>query len=136
MVFRHKKTAVVKAVAGRDNDTMNLFLALFWLVCAGVLLAYEHFMGVTRFRLRLGGYSFSYAWLMLALVLYNLKRWRSVRAAKAQQRLREVARALSQQERRRHSAATAGPPDPNFNFTDEPPPSSDRGITDQPPSSR
>lgn len=131
-----QKTAVVKAGTAGDNDIMNLFLALFWLVCAGVLLAYEQVMGVTRFRLHLGGYSFSYAWLMLALVLYNLKRWRAVRAAKAQQRLREVARALSQQERRRPSAATAGPPDPNFDFTDEPPPPSNRDITDQPPPSR
>jgi hypothetical protein len=112
---------------------MNLFLALFWLVCAGVLLAYEHFMGVTRFRLHVGGYSFSYAWLMLALVLYNLKRWRSVRAARAKQRLLEVARAQSAWEKRRHSRAPAGPPDPNFNFTEERPPASDRGIVDQPP---
>lgn len=111
---------------------MNLFLALFWLVCAGVLLAYEHFMGVTRFRLHVGGYSFSYAWLMLALVLYNLKRWRTERAKKRQ---REMARLQSGWGRRWHSRVPSGPPDPNFNFTDEPPPAPDRGITDPPPPS-
>jgi hypothetical protein len=134
-VHRQEKTAVVKVTAAEDNKSMNLFLALFWLVCAAVLLAYEHFMGVTRFRIHLGGYSFSYAWLMLALVLYNLKRWRAVRAYRAKQRQRELARAQSEWERRRHSTTPPSPPDPNFNFTDEPPPPSHRGITDQPPSS-
>lgn len=112
---------------------MHLFLALFWLVCAITLLAYEHFMGVARFRLHVGDYSFSYAWLMLALVLYDLKRWRSVRAAKIMQRQQDIARARGAWERRRHSPASAGPPDPNFNFTDKPPPASNSGIIDHPP---
>ncbi len=114
---------------------MNLFLALFWLVCAAVLLAYEQLIGGTPFRIRWRGYSFSYAWLMLALVLYNLRRWQSHRASRAMQRAAEIAHANQEWKERRPSAAPAGPPNPNFNFTDEPPPPSRRDITDQPPSS-
>ncbi len=129
-----EKTAVVKDDVGAENNKMNLFLALFWLVCAAVLLAYEQFIGRAPFRIRLGGYSFSYAWLMLALVLYNLKRWRSHRTYRAMQRAAEIAHANQEWKKRLHSAAPTGPPDPNFNFTDEPPPSR-RDITDRPPSS-
>ena len=131
---RQKKTAVVKLADGIDNIRMNLFLALFWLICAALLLAYEHFVGATRIRLHVRGYSFSYAWLMLVLVLYNLKRWRYERNHRAKQRLLEVARARSEWDRRRRSTTPFSPPDPNFNFTEESPPPSNRGIIDQPPS--
>ncbi|MGH7171430.1 MAG: hypothetical protein ACRELG_14235 [Gemmataceae bacterium] len=134
MLCRQKKTAVVKRAAGMDNTWMNLFLALFWLICAALLLAYEHFMGATRLRLHVRGYSFSYAWFMLVLVLYNLKRWRYERNHRAKQRLLEVARAQSEWNRRRRSTTPSSPPDPNFNFSDEPLPPSNRGIIDQPPS--
>ena len=82
---------------------MNLFLALFWLICAVMLLVYEHHVGPTRFRLVLGNYDFSYAWLMLLLVLYNLQRWWRIRACRAKLRAAEPARAqgrrrLSQRE--------------------------------------
>lgn len=129
-----KKTAVVNAGVDRDNNRMNLFLALFWLICAALLSAYEHFVGVTRFRLHVYGYSFSYAWLMLVLVLYNLKRWHFERNSRARQRQQDLARARSEWSRRHHSTTPSGPPDPNFNFTDEPLPPTHRGITDQPPS--
>jgi len=131
---RQKKTAVVKLAAGIDNECMNLFLALFWLICAALLLAYEHFVGSTRFRLHVQGYSFSYAWFMLVLVLYNLKRWLYERNFRAKQRQRDLARARSEWDRRHRSTAPLCPPDPNFNFTNEPPPPSNRGITDRPPS--
>lgn len=65
---------------------MNLFLALFWLICAVMLLVYEQTVGPTRFRLWLGNHDFSYAWLMLLLVLYNLKRWWWMRWYRAKQR--------------------------------------------------
>jgi hypothetical protein len=133
-VRRQRKTAVVKAGVRVDNKRMNLFLALFWLICAALLLAYEHYVGATRFRVHIGGYSFSYAWLMLFLVLYNLKRWRYERSKRAKQRQQEIARAQAEGGRRHRSTAPAGPPDPNFNFSDEPPPPTNRGITDQPPS--
>ncbi len=110
---------------------MNLFLALFWLICAVMLLVYEHTIGPTRFRL---WHNFSYAWLMFLLVLYNLHRWRWMRSYRAKQRAAEVARALEEQKRRHHSTTPAKTPNPNFNFTDEPPATSNRGITDQPPS--
>jgi hypothetical protein len=113
---------------------MNLFLALFWLICAVMLLAYEQTVGPTSFRLWVGGYHFSYAWLMFLLVLYNLHRWRWMRSYRAKQRAAEAARALEEQQRRHRSITPAATPDPNFNFTDEPPASSHRGITDQPPS--
>lgn len=82
----HRKTTIVKSGGNRNNENMNLFLALFWLICAVMLLVYEQTIGPTRFRLRLGGHDFSYAWLMLLLVLYNLKRWWWIRSYRAKQR--------------------------------------------------
>lgn len=67
---------------------MNLFLALFWLICAVLLLVYEQTAGPTRFRL---WHNFSYAWLMFLLVLYNLHRWWWVRSYRAKQRAAEAA---------------------------------------------
>lgn len=133
-LFRHKKIPVVKAAVRRDNKSMNLFLALFWLVCAAVLLAYEHFIGGAGVRIRLGDSSFSGAWLMLVLALYNLVRWWGNRSYREEQRKLEIARARQEWERRRHSTAPPSPPDPNFNFTEGPSPPSNRSITDQPPS--
>jgi heme exporter protein D len=117
-----------------DNNDMNLFLALFWLVCAAVLLAYEHFLGGAGFYLPVGKYRFSAVWLMLGLTLYNLVRWWLQRAHRAEQRAQEIARARQDWERRRRPSEPLAPPDPNFNFTDEPSPPADRGVTDQPPS--
>jgi hypothetical protein len=133
-VCRHKKTAVVKLGVGGNNDDMNLFLALFWLSCAVMLVVYEQSVGPTRFRLWVGRHSFSYAWLMFLLVLYNLHRWQWMRSYRAKQRADEIARANEKWQQRRHSTDPTKTPDPNFNFTDEPPPPSNRGITDQPPS--
>ena len=128
----HKKTAVVKSTAARDNNSMNLFLALFWLICAVLLLAYEHFVGVTRFRLHFRGYNFSYAWFILLLVLYNLKRWRYERNKRARQRLKDLDFSHARQKWQRHRSTP--PPDPNVNFTDQPSPPTEDGITDPPPS--
>jgi hypothetical protein len=111
---------------------MNLFLALFWLVCAAMLLVYEQFLGVTRFRIRVGEIHISYVWLMLVLALYNLLRWWSSRSAKATQRALEQARTRQEWRRRIRPTEPAQPPDPNFNFTDEPSPPDHRSVTDQP----
>jgi hypothetical protein len=131
------KSAVVKLGVGGNNEDMNLFLALFWLLCAALLLAYEHYIGGLS-RVRVGNFSFSRAWLMitaaLMLAAYNLWRWRRLRAYRLRQRVLDIDRANQEWERRRHSTTPAKTPDPNFNFTDEPPPPSHRGITDQPPS--
>jgi hypothetical protein len=113
---------------------MNLFLALFWSLCAVVLFAYEQFIGAATFRIRVGGSSFSAAWLMLVLALYNVARWRSNRSYRAEQRAIEIARANREWERRREHRQPAEPPDPNFNFTDQPTPAPNPQITDQPPS--
>ncbi len=116
---------------------MNLFLALFWLLCAALLLAYDHYIGGLS-RVRVGNLSFSRAWLMitaaLMLAAYNLWRWRRLRAYRLRQLLLEIDRANQERERRRHSTTPTKTPDPNFNFTDEPPAPSNRGLTDQPPS--
>jgi hypothetical protein len=80
----------------------------------------------------MGDSSFSVAWLMLLLTLYNLTRWWSSRAYRAERRAEKLRR--ENQDSRRHSPEPAGPPDPNFNFTDAPPAAPERGITDQPPS--
>jgi hypothetical protein len=111
---------------------MNLFLALFWLICAVMLLVYEQTVGPTNFRMHIAGRDFSWAWLMLLLVLYNLRRWWRIRSYRAKQRALTFARDFEQSKRPRHSTASAGSPDPNFNFTNEPSPASDRGITDRP----
>ncbi len=116
----------------RDNIFMNFFLALLWLIAAIVLLAYEHYLGDTRFRFRMGNISFSAAWLMLLLTLYNFARWWSDRSYRAERRAERVRR--ENLEWRSRFPEPAGPPDPNFNFTDGPPPAPERGITDQPPS--
>ena len=113
---------------------MNLLLAIIWLLCAVVLLAYEYYIGETRFRLRIGDTSFSGAWFMLVLAAYNLVRWWSTRSHRAEQRAKELAEAKREWERRRRNSEPAHPPDPNFNFTDQPPPQPNRGISDQPPS--
>jgi hypothetical protein len=128
------KTAVVKAGVGRNNDNMNLFLALFWLICAVMLLIYEHYVGPAYYRMWVKGHDFSWTWLMLLLVLYNLHRWWWMRSYRAKQRAAEISRANEKWQQRRHPTDAAQTPDPNCNFTDEPPPPSNRGITDQPPS--
>lgn len=112
---------------------MKLFLALLWSIAAVVLFAYEHYVGPTRFRLRVGNTSYSDAWLMLVLAAYNLVRWWNTYSYRTEQRANEIARAKHEWERRRRSSDPAVPPDPNFNFTDQPPPP-ERGIRDQPPS--
>ncbi len=99
---------------------MNLFLAVVWLLGAVVLLAYEHFLGDPRFRIRWGDSSFSGAWLMLALAMYNLARWWGNRSYRAEQCAVEIARASREWEKHRRPSEPTGPPDPNFNFTDEP----------------
>jgi hypothetical protein len=85
--------------------------------------------------MRVAGHNFSWTWLMLLLVLYNLQRWWRIRSYRAKQRALDFARNYEGSKGRRHSTAPAEIPNPNFNFTNEPPASSDRGITDQPPTS-
>lgn len=116
------KSTVVNGCTVVDNNKMNLFLALFWLVCAVVLLAYEQFVGGERFYIPLGHNRFPGVWLMLALTLYNAVRWWFYRSYRAKQRAAEIARANEKWERRRKDASPSQPPDPNLNFTDEPPP--------------
>jgi hypothetical protein len=111
---------------------MNLFLALFWLVCAVVLFAYERFVNGERFVFEIGPFRIPGVWLMLALTVYNLVRWVAYRSYQLKRRAEEIARAQEEWERRRQRAAPPQPLDPNFNFTDEPPRS--RGITERPPS--
>jgi hypothetical protein len=113
---------------------MNLFLALFWLLCAVVLFAYEQFIGQATFRIRLGDGNLSAAWLLLVLGVYNLVRWWAGRSYRAEQRALEIERANREWERRRRPTEPSTPLDPNFNFTDEPAPPPNRNITDQPPS--
>ncbi|HTU91707.1 MAG TPA: hypothetical protein VMF69_16610 [Gemmataceae bacterium] len=130
-----QENPVVKAGAGGNNNNMNLFLALFWLLCAVMLLAYEYYAGPLRFRLHGADHDFSWLWVlagMLLLVLYNLKRWWWMRSYRTKQRAAAAARAGEERDRRRLSTPTAEAPDPNFHFTDEPPAPSDRGITDHP----
>jgi hypothetical protein len=111
---------------------MNLFLALFWLACAALLLLYEQLLGGGRSRIHVGETSISYVWLMLVLALYNLMRWWSSRSARATQRALQQDRTGREWRRRLRSIEPPLERDPNFNFTDEPPPPSKGDITDQP----
>jgi H+/Cl- antiporter ClcA len=109
---------------------MNLFLALFWLLCALMLLAYEQTAGPTRFRLWIGNQPFSYAWLMFLLVLYNLYRWWWMRSYRAKQRAAAITRAEEERQRRRHSTAATETFEPHRPSTDEPSAPTDHGIPD------
>jgi hypothetical protein len=109
-------------------------MAMLWSLSAVVLFAYEHFVGEARRRLRWGDDSYSVAWVMLVLALYNLVRWWSRRSYRADQRMLEIDRAKREWEMRRRHSEPAGPLDPNFNFTNEPPSPANPNDTDQPPS--
>jgi len=111
---------------------MNLFLALFWFLCALMLLVYEQFTGDVKFRIHFRGYSISYVWPMLFLVLYNLQRWWRIRAARSKQAALTKMRGDREWLRRFRADQPDRPLDPNFNFTDEPSPSTPRDMTDQP----
>ena len=99
---------------------MNLFLAFFWLLCALMLLVYQQFTGDGKFRLHFRGYTISYVWPMLLLVLYNLQRWWRIRAARARQAALTKMRNDRDWRRRFRDAELDRPLDPNFNFTDQP----------------
>lgn len=126
------KTRIVNDARRKDNNGMNLFLALFWLICAVVLFAYEQFVSGERFLFEFGHLRIPGVYLMLALTVYNFIRWWAYRSYRAKRRLEEIARAQEEWERRRHRTAPPQPLNPNFNFTDEPP--SSNGLTDRPPS--
>ena len=126
------ETSVVNQAVGRKNNSMNLFLALFWLVCAVLLFVYEQYVGDSRFRIRIGTSSFSYIWPMLVLVLYNLKRWWSVRSYRAALRMQQATRTSREWRRRFHATEPSVSHDPKLNFTDESPSTDNPGITDSP----
>ena len=113
---------------------MNLFLALFWLICALMLLIYEQYTGDVKFRVHIRGISFSYVWPMLLLVLYNLQRWWRMHAARAKQSSLTKMRSDREWRRRFRDHEADRPLDPNLNFTDEPSPTGSRDITEQPKS--
>ena len=108
-----KKTPIVRNGAAKDNEGMNLFFALFWLVCAVGLLAFEHAVGPTAFHREMG---FSETWLMLAFAVYNLVRWWSGRAYREKQRAILPSRSVRKRSSR---GGTSEPPDPNSDFTEE-----------------
>jgi hypothetical protein len=110
---------------------MNLILAILWLLGGIAVLAYEHFTGDVRWRIR--GTDLSIGWLLLVLAGYNLARWWSLRSYRVEQQARALQRAQAKFLRAAPRERRDEPPDPNFNFTDEPPPPADRNITDRPP---
>jgi hypothetical protein len=110
-----RKTTIARIGAAEDNEGMNLFLALFWLLCAIGLLTFEQSIGPTAFHKQMG---FSEGWLMLAFAAYNVVRWWSRRAYGDKQRAQPIRKGGL----RRRASEPAEPPDPNFNFSDESPP--------------
>jgi hypothetical protein len=95
---------------------MNLILALVWLVAALAVLGLDYLGPGSGWRI--AGTNLSFGWLMLALALYNLVRWWSIRSNEAARR----AQAVPPSYRRHFIPPRDEPPDPNFDFGSEPPP--------------
>lgn len=99
---------------------MNLFLAFVWLMLGVVLLGWQWFSGDARWYLKLDDLRLSYGWFMLALAVYNLARWASVRASGAARRELQFALAARRRgERWSERRGVEQAPDPTFQFTDE-----------------
>lgn len=67
---------------------MNLFLALFWLLVAAALFAYERSFGRPAFVIGWGEHRASGMWLVLALAAFNVWRWWNLRRASRRMRAR------------------------------------------------
>jgi hypothetical protein len=99
---------------------LNLLLALFWFLLGVAILVWHGTTDDQALRLPFGGRHISAGWLAMALVVYNLARWWSVRSAGLQrQAAREAEARQRERDARRHEPI--GEPDPNFDFTDRPP---------------
>jgi hypothetical protein len=102
------------------TQTLNLFLAVFWLFL-GLGLIILHWLYPQVRPGRLFGTDLSMGWIALVLSAYNLVRWWSLRSYVAQRRVEQEAfeqrrRALEHERRRPEQE-----PDPNLNFTESPP---------------
>jgi hypothetical protein len=110
---------------------MNMFLALAWLLLGITVLAWQILTGDDVGYLTLRDFRISYGWLMFLAVLYNLKRWRDVRAVRIRNRQRQTEMAEQQRNVKRVEQEA---PNPEFNFTDNPSlPAAD--VTDRPAAS-
>jgi hypothetical protein len=114
----------------RDFAVMNLFLALFWLVFAAVLLGMEWLLPAGP-RYRIWGTNLSIGWVGLVLGVYNLVRWWSNRLYRAEQRAlqqtvrrsrRRGGREASEPLPARNEQAPIRNPDFDFRKPPEPPP--------------
>lgn len=101
-----------RSVLGRS---MNLFLAVFWLLAALVLFAAEWTSGQSYFRIR--GLDVSSAWFLVLMSGYNLARWASIRSARAE---RDAMVRSYEQKIRAHRRPMPAEPDPTFDFTTPP----------------
>ncbi|MBV9121845.1 MAG: hypothetical protein JO112_00625 [Planctomycetes bacterium] len=95
---------------------LSLVLAVFWLLVSLILFLWPVFHPGAKMPTL---YGFSMGWLGLLMMLYNLLRWWSRRAFRAERRL------LEEEGRRPQRPVNPPParePDPNFNFTEPTPP--------------
>jgi hypothetical protein len=112
---------------------MNLILAIIWLLLGITVLVWQTVTGDDNWALPLGNYRFSYGWLMLLFVVYNLRRWWTVRATQLQRRHLQMELATRQRNTRWNDRQKPqDPPDPEFQFTDEPPPPPGTDSSDRP----
>jgi hypothetical protein len=95
---------------------LNLILAAIWLITGLSVLVYEHFNGPTGMTIK--GLGISSGWFLLILSLYNVVRWYSTRAWKAEQDALRQAYEERMRQMRRHEPPIA--PDPTFDFSDKP----------------
>jgi hypothetical protein len=112
---------------------MNLFLALFWLLLGVTVFVLQTFFGETRWYIP-GNFRISYGWVMLLLVLFNLKRWWNMRAAQRERRRLQLELAEQRRDTRRAEGRDSPePPNPAFNFTEPAPPQTDLTERLEPP---
>jgi hypothetical protein len=114
---------------------MNFVLALSWLALALAVFARQVIFGDPGWYLPVGAYRISWGWPMLVLVVYNLTRWWSVRAARIERRRRQLALSLQPVDAYRgDKPMPAEPPNPDLNFTEKAPaaPQSETNVTEGP----
>jgi hypothetical protein len=91
---------------------ISLFLALFWLVTALAIFAFEWFN--PERRLTIFDTGISAGWFALVLFAYNIIRWRSLRALQGGQRDSSRPPTAHRQEPPKPK------PNPDFDFSDRP----------------
>lgn len=100
--------------------SMNLFLAVFWLMMGAGLVLWHWLYPEVR-QARLPNSDVSLGWLAILMGLYNLARWYGIRAYLHRQGILEEQR-RHREELERSDRRPDVEPDPNFDFSSPPSP--------------